>query len=583
MLSNERPHDPLQPQGLAFNKAAGVSVLVTAVFFAFFIGILHPGYAINDDIKIIAIAAGYPGVQPSPFLIFSNIVLGFLLVALYKAPSTVNWEIMLFLIVDGISLCILLYFVASSQAPRPLRALGAGLLLACASYYPLKITFTSTAGLACSAGLLAILAGATKGRVARTAIAIGVVLSFMGSLIRLEMLAIAAPLALAYAVTFYRAISWRIAVMALGCAGLLVFAGYALDDLYVRAHNDWQAFYAYSTTAQALQDSHRLENLHSEIRRIGWSKNDQEVFARYFYPDAGTYSLERLQYLVDHVPGASQNPRFVLEFFAQRILAGRAVAALIGCLSAWFLILGIGNAGSARQAVPLATAAVLIENLGLMWIYKSPDYVFMSTLSNAALVSVVFVFLPGISPPADRPRRAWPRMAILAGLITSAVAIGLSLQQSLSESSQNRANEMAYVQILNDVDQLRQNGNMARNAIVLSASHGIPWHWANPLWIRFPSFTYLDTGWITFSPYYNEALRAHNLQPVLDSIVTGDRVYWTSKPVFQGYLARFVEEHEGGVVRFLTLYHLPDSNQPDGERGIELYKVVPAPDLVPQP
>ena len=158
------------------------------------------------------------------------------------------------------------------------------------------------------------------------------------------MLAIAAPLALIYPAAFHRAIRWRPALMALACAGLFVFLGYAFDKLYVRAHPDWHAFYAYNKAAQAIQDSHRLENLHTEIRRIGWSKNDQEMFARYFYPDPETYSLERLQYLVDRVPGISQNPAFVLNFFAQRLLAGRAILALLVCLSAWLLILGTGKA-----------------------------------------------------------------------------------------------------------------------------------------------------------------------------------------------------------------------------------------------
>ena len=191
-------------------------------------------------------------------------------------------------------------------------------MLAGASYYPLRITFTSTAGLACSAGLIAILAGATKAKEEKTAMAIGIGLTVMGSLIRIEMLAIAAPLALVYAGTLHRTVLWRPAVMALACAGLLVFLGYAFDRLYVRAHPDWNAFYAYNKAAQAIQDSHRLENMHTEIRRIGWSKNDQEVFARYFYPDPDTYSLERLQYLVDQVPGFSQNPAFVLESLVEQ-------------------------------------------------------------------------------------------------------------------------------------------------------------------------------------------------------------------------------------------------------------------------
>ena len=114
MISRVSTQGELQPHTPAINRAGASALLVTTVFFALVLGILHPGYAINDDIKIIAIAAGYPGVQPSPFLIFSNVLLGFLLVALYKIPSSVNWEIILFLVVDGISLYTLLNFIASS-------------------------------------------------------------------------------------------------------------------------------------------------------------------------------------------------------------------------------------------------------------------------------------------------------------------------------------------------------------------------------------------------------------------------------------------------------------------------------------
>ena len=213
--------------------------------------------------------------------------------------------------------------------------------------------------------------------------------------------------------------------------------------------------------------------------------------------------------------------------------------------------------------------------------YKSPDYVFLSTVSNAALLSVALLFVPGSAKPTDTPSGGPQRMAIAGGLVTAAAAIGLSLWQSHVESHENLENEVAYSQILTEMDQLRQNGTLARDAIVLSSSHGIPWHWSNPLWIRFPNFTYLDTGWNTFSPYYNEAVMAHDLQPLIDSIRASDRVYLTSKPIFQGFLAQYIEEHEGKVVEFVTLYRLPNSPQVGGERGIELYKVVPAHQLVP--
>ena len=156
-----------------------------------------------------------------------------------------------------------------------------------------------------------------------------------------------------------------------------------------------------------------------------------------------------------------------------------------------------------------------------MWIYKSPDYVFLSTVSNAALLSVVVLFPPGVALPAETQRRGVQRIAILGGLIASAAAIGIGLWQSLVDSRENFDNQVAYAQILKDVDRLRQNGTIAQEAIVLSASHGIPWHWANPLSLRLPSFTYLDTGWNTFSPYYNEALMSHDLEPMIDAIRHG--------------------------------------------------------------
>lgn len=581
MPSRATTEDRLRRGAPGIRAAVGLSALVTAAFFALCLGILHPGYAINDDIKIIAIAAGYPGVQPSPFLIFSNVLLGFLLVALYSLPSAVNWEIALFLVVDAISLCTLLYFIFSSTGSRALRGLGALLLLACAAYYPLRITFTSAAGLACVVGLTAILTGAFRGRESRVIMGLGVGLTFFGSLIRLEMLAIGVPLALTYALMLRKSINGRAASVALMSAAMLVLTGYGVDRLYVRAHADWQAFYAYTKAAQSIQDSHRLENLHTEIRRIGWSKNDQEVFARYFYPDAETFSLEKLQYLAARVPGTSQNLGYVMEAFAQRLLARRAVLALLVCLAALMLTLENRASLSAAWIVPFFAATALGINLVLMGIYKSPDYVLFSTLGNAAMLSLTIPFVLTDTAPDATKAGGWRRSALVAALVVASSAIVMGIWQALNESGENRANESAYVQILSEVARLRRDGSMAKDAIVVSASHGIPWHWANPLWIQFPGFVYLDTGWTTFSPYYQEILRTYELEPLPESITSSNRLYWASKPVFQVFLARYLEEHEGRDVRFQTVYRLPDVNQPEGERGIELYRLVPSSSGVP--
>ncbi|HSR19535.1 MAG TPA: hypothetical protein VLL49_01355, partial [Anaerolineales bacterium] len=373
-----------------------VALIATVVFFVVFLGVLHPGYAINDDIKIIAIAAGYPDVAASPFLIFSNVLLGFLLVPLYKLPTAINWEIALFLTVDMIAAWTLLYFVVSASTPRFYRVMGMVLLLACLSYYPLQITFTSTAALACFTGLFAVLAGASAPKEpSRAIMALGSALIFVGSLIRLQALALAVPPVLAGALVLSRAIRIRPAIFALGCAGILVFGGYAVDRLYVRAHPKWNSVYRYQRTAAAIHDSHRLENLGLEIRRISWSNNDQELFARWWYPDPRTFSVERLQYLVKHVSGISNSPMLVWDAFITRIAASRAGWALIFPASSWLLMLALSTSTNARWAIPLITTTALAENLALMWLYKNPDYVLFSSMSNAAILAILAAFLAG--------------------------------------------------------------------------------------------------------------------------------------------------------------------------------------------
>ena len=72
------------------------SLFAAMLLFFLCIGFLHPRYAINDDLKIISIAAGYPSAAPAPFLVHINVLLGFLFVGLYGLHTAINWQTWLF-------------------------------------------------------------------------------------------------------------------------------------------------------------------------------------------------------------------------------------------------------------------------------------------------------------------------------------------------------------------------------------------------------------------------------------------------------------------------------------------------------
>jgi hypothetical protein len=148
-------------------------------------------------------------------------------------------------------------------------------------------------------------------------------------------------------------------------------------------------------------------------------------------------------------------------------------------------------------------------------------------------------------------------------------------------SNENLGKQAGYAGILRDLDDLRRDGTLASNAVIISASHGIPWDWSNPFLLGFPNFTYLDTGWNTFSPHYEEALQKYDLEPLDEAPYERDNVYLISKSIFKTYLARYYQEHKGISVHFKTLYTLPNPNHFDGYDDVELYKVVRSPAAVP--
>ena len=92
MFSRKKYLFLLQPWVAAF--------LSSAAFFAIIFLFFRPGYAVGDDISIISLASGYLGGKPLPFLVYSNVLLGFILNPLYASAPTLNWEILFFIVIN---------------------------------------------------------------------------------------------------------------------------------------------------------------------------------------------------------------------------------------------------------------------------------------------------------------------------------------------------------------------------------------------------------------------------------------------------------------------------------------------------
>jgi hypothetical protein len=558
------------------------SLLAAMLLFSVCIGILHPRYAINDDLKIISIAAGYPAATPAPFLVFSNVMLGLLVLPLYALHTPINWEIWLFSAVDLLSVWALLYILFSQPIETRSKLLGAFIIVACSAYFALNITFTNAASLSCFAGLCLILMSVWKGSSApphRTAAFSGIALVVMASLIRIEMLVLTAPLIVAALVFIFRSLRLRNLVVVLAVTGLGVFAGYAFDRLYVRAHPDWNSYYFYNKTAQKLQDAHRLENAGFTIKHISWSGNDQELFARSFFPDARIYTVERIQYLIGHVPGTGQNPVASIKAFSQRLMGPAGLPLLVTMMSIWLLALTQASAKKSLLALTGILAVSLGENLGLIWVYKNPDYVLYASLAQTAILEVLILYWSGaadLEANSLLPHQRLPRLADYGAMLVIIVVIGMLIGQSIATSNVTVKREMAYDQILADLKQLQGDGKIAPNALIISPSHGIPWEWSNPLKLDFPGIPFLDTGWSTFSPPYEEALRQFGIDSLPEALYQKSNIYLMTKMIFQEFLARYYQEHLHITVTFEPIYNMPNRYHVPEYDNVQLYRVVQA-------
>jgi hypothetical protein len=554
------------------------SLFITIVFYIIYLGFLHPGYAINDDLKIISIVSGYPAGNPAPFLIFSNVLLGFLLTPLYALHTPLNWEMLLFCAINFLSLWVLLYIIHSGSMRSRYKLIGEIIILACANYYALNITFTSTASLACFAGTCLILSGVKSTiTLKKKSILCGISLIVLASLIRIQMLAISLACTLPVIIFLTRFLKIRILVAVFIITGVFVFAGYGFDKLFVHANPDWNAYYFYNLTAQQLQDAHRLENLHSQIKRFGWSSNDQELFARWFFPDAGIYSIDRIRYLVEHVPGTSQNAAGSVKNFLSSLVNPTAIPFLLIVVSIW-LFIPIWSL-PIRPSMALITIFLLCmaENLALVWGYKDPEYVLLSSLANMGIFSVVifdWLAIGELKLMNSLPLSGFARIINYGFILTLSLAVGMVISQAFAASQNNMNKQIAYQHILADLNRLHLDGEIPQNSLIISPAHGLPLDWSNPFVLAFPSVPYLDTGWITFSPSYNHVLQEYGIQSLPDALYQKNNIYLMTKSTFTVFLGRYYQEHENISVVFQPIYTMPNPLNLATYDNVQLYKVV---------
>jgi hypothetical protein len=553
----------LQPLVAAF--------IFSAIFFALVFIFFRPGYGATDDINIISIAFGYLGGKPLPFLVYSNVLLGFALNFFYGVSPHINWEICFFIALNFLSVWALIY-VFSSRLPEARLKLFATLsILLADAYFVINLTFTLMAAFSTLAGFcLLLMAIQTRPALKKGAFVFGIALALAGSLIRLKAMLLVCILISPALLFFYPLLQRKKLILAFITLGILVSGGYFFDRLYVQSNPDWSSYQTYDSVRSQIHDTPRNLNIKNKpadasinpvVAQVGWSKNDLKVFLNWFFPDKQIYSLENLQYIVEHVPGEQATRLRAISILSTALLRPVVLPYFLIVFSTWVLMLFYGF--TRRAAASLLTLLATFGGLAfyLAWAMKIPDRVLMILLAGTAIWGLysLTLSLSGTDDAKNTYQRHKNPIGWFVAAVCMAVVFGLVLNQSLVMTKVYVSRQDAYQKVQVDLKNLQGSGKISQNALIISPS-GFPFEWANPLTVDFPAIHILDLGWLTFSPTYERVLREFDVQSVPEALYAQKNVYLMAPSGALPAILVFIQEHQGFKMEVSVIYQIPGTD-----------------------
>jgi hypothetical protein len=290
------------PLRLSVAGAAAVTLLAVTAF--------TPYFETNDDVVMNLVAAGLVvGDRPDEHLLYSNVLIGLPLKALYGACPAVPWyglyQLATLAVAAGAAGYALLRVNPSARQAAVVLLFLVVVVLPC----QVGLQFTKTAFLASFAGLMLLLAplrGASP-RWPRSADVAGVALLTLGSMVRFDSFLMAVvllvPVAAAGAVAAPgRAVRRAIPVAVAAALAVALSVG---NRAYYARSPGWEDFYAYNSLRVGFTDYDRYADTRETkpaLDAVGWERVDLDMMRNYCFADRDRYSLARLRQFAAAAP-----------------------------------------------------------------------------------------------------------------------------------------------------------------------------------------------------------------------------------------------------------------------------------------
>ena len=561
-----------------FVTSLAIAIIFFIVVFVFF----YPAYGSYDDTSLVSLLNGYFDGQIQPLLVYSNVLLGLLLVPAVRLFPSINWLIIFEITVQFFSLWSLIFISLVIPNKHYLKWAGILALLLFELYFLTSITYTTTAAFASIAGICLIVAAIRWSlKSVHLSLACGSILILTASLIRLEpvllIIGVASPLILLILISC----NWRKWLPIGLITATLLGSAFLFDHFYYLNYPGWNQYRAYNNIRMSIHDTPRFQNIVSNtsaLEEIQWSQNDVWLFQNWFFPDEQVYSYNNLKYLSEATPVQRGNLSTILTFFQERLFSPLVVPYFIIFLTIWSVVLFQAQRNITKFCAWGLLIVFFSVNLYMCWVMKLPYRILIPTLAATTIFSA---FIPDwyirSTFELSKDENNNHRFIIIFLSVFMALSMFSVLFETVSSSIENRLRRNVYHQICSDVAALQTKGVISDRSVFISNGVGIPWEWSDPLIIDFPtSYQYLVANWLAFSPPYQTVQNEYGLQSIFDALYKKPNVYLVTRPDLIAHITQFIKEKRGVNVTAIDLYTLPTDGLDENYTDTHIYKLVPA-------
>jgi hypothetical protein len=567
-------------EGLGRRAPLRFAMFTVAMLFALVFSIFEPGFDTNDDavMNMIVAGKGY-GLSPDEHIVFSNVLVGFVLARLYSLWPSVPWYGSYLLAVHFMAQSLILYCVLRPGYTRLRLRLYLVYFATAGLYFINNLQFTSTAFVAGQSGILLLMLAVrstANGAFGRRKLALACVIALgllvLSSLVRREVfypvIGMAIPTCGLAALAGRKPVvglmaSLSVIVAAIGISAACWEFNYAHYNLDPR----WRDFYEYNKLRVKFNDEawvrYSPETAYL-FQEVNWSENDFDMLSAWFFDNESRYSQEALRHVLEKYPW--RESRISGEMFLKSALAVFLDRESLGL----FLALPILLYCIERRAlnylvvgVALAMACVLIAYL-ILFSKTPPSRVYVPTLAFPLAVTACLAHGATFLPPERF--RTWLRMVFsqpsgwrkalripLTKCLAAAVLAMMCLAIAKSTYGQYRRSR-ERIKVSNQLYDLLGSLDAADDKLYICWAATFPYEALRPLdnLQGMTDLHLLVLGWPQKTPLHQRMKDRFKIGDLAEAIYKRNDLYLIAHPHYLGLYEEYVREHFGVQLKYET-------------------------------